>query len=65
MPHPTFHGLRHTFATISLKAEVLERADEGDRAAITLRDESLAISGELGMRQLMERVLSRPGTMKA
>ena len=37
-----------------------ERGDEGGRArAITLLDESLAISSELGMRPLMERVLSR------
>lgn len=35
-------------------------AHQGDRAkAITLLDESLAISSELGMRPLMERVLSR------
>ena len=37
-----------------------ERDAEGDRAkAVTLLDESLAISSELGMRPLMERVLSR------
>jgi len=37
-----------------------ERDGEGDRAkAISLLDESLAISSELGMRPLMERVLSR------
>ena len=37
-----------------------ERNGEGDRAkAISLLDESLAISSELGMRPLMERVLSR------
>ncbi|MCI0880052.1 MAG: tetratricopeptide repeat protein, partial [Chloroflexi bacterium] len=37
-----------------------ERDAEGDRAkAITLLEESLAISSELGMRPLMERVLSR------
>ena len=36
------------------------RAEQGNRAkAITLLDESLAISSELGMRLLMERVLSR------
>ena len=42
-------------------ADILrERDAEGDRAkAITLLDESLAISSELGMRPLMERVLSR------
>ena len=37
-----------------------ERDAEGARTkAITLPDESLAISRELGMRPLMERVLSR------
>jgi len=37
-----------------------ERDGEGDRAkAITRLDESLSISSELGMRPLMERVLSR------
>ena len=37
-----------------------ERDAEGDRVkAIALLDESLAISTELGMRPLMERVLSR------
>ncbi|MCH8108013.1 MAG: protein kinase [Chloroflexi bacterium] len=37
-----------------------ERDGEGDRAkAISLLDESLAISSELGMRPLLERVLSR------
>ncbi len=43
-----------------------ERNNEGDRAkAITLLDESLAISSELGMRPLMERVLSRREILKA
>ena len=38
----------------------LERNHEGDRAkATSLLDEPLAISSELGMRPLMERVLSR------
>ena len=42
------------------------RDGEGDRAkAITLLDESLAISSELGMRPLMERVLSRRDILKA
>ena len=37
-----------------------ERNGEGDRAmSLSLLDESLAISSELGMRPLMERVLSR------
>ncbi len=43
-----------------------ERDGDGDRAnAISLLDESLAISSELGMRPLMERVLSRRETLKA
>ena len=37
-----------------------------DRAkAITLLDESLALSSELGMRLLMERVLSRREILRA
>ena len=45
---------------------LLERDHEGDRAkAIALLDESLAISSELGMRPLMERVLSRREILKA
>ena len=37
-----------------------ERDGDGDSAkAMTLLDESLSISNELGMRPLMERVLSR------
>jgi len=37
-----------------------EQSGEGDRGkAMSLLDESLAISSELGMRPLMERVLSR------
>ena len=43
-----------------------ERDAEGDRAkAMTLLDESLAISSELGMRPLMERVLSRREILEA
>ena len=43
-----------------------ERDAEGDRAkAMALLDESLAISSELGMRPLMERVLSRREILKA
>ena len=39
---------------------LLGRNGEGDRTkAVALLDESLAISSELGMRPLMERVLSR------
>ena len=39
---------------------------QGDRSkAITMLDESLAISSELGMRPLMERVLSRREILKA
>jgi len=43
-----------------------ERDAEGDRAkAMSLLDESLAISTELGMRPLMERVLSRREILRA
>ncbi len=43
-----------------------ERNGEGDRSkAMSLLDESLAISSELGMRPLMERVLSRRDILKA
>ena len=43
-----------------------ERNNEGDREkAVSLLDESLAISTELGMRPLMERVLSRREILKA
>ena len=43
-----------------------ERDGDGDRAkAIILLDESLAISSELGMRPLMERVLSRREILQA
>ncbi len=39
---------------------LLQRNEPGDREkAIALLDESLAISSELGMRPLMERVISR------
>ena len=48
-------------------ADVLrERDGDGDRAkAVILLEESLAISSELGMRPLMERVLSRREILKA
>ncbi len=48
-------------------ADALRGRDaEGDRTkAITLLDESLAISSELGMRPLMERVLSRRDILEA
>ncbi len=45
---------------------LLQRNGDGDRAkAMSLLDESLAISSELGMRPLMERVLSRREILKA
>jgi len=45
---------------------LLERDREGDNSkAIVLLEESLAISSELGMRPLMERVLSRREILKA
>lgn len=37
----------------------------GHEKAVTLLDESLAISNELGMRPLMERVLSRREILEA
>ena len=43
-----------------------ERTGPDDRAkAMSLLDESLAISSELGMRSLMERVLSRREILRA
>ncbi|MFB3097343.1 MAG: AAA family ATPase, partial [Dehalococcoidia bacterium] len=45
---------------------LLERSGPGDREkAMSLLDESLAISSELGMRPLMERVLSRREILRA
>ena len=45
---------------------LLQRNEPGDRErAMTLLEESLAISSELGMRPLMERVLSRREILKA
>ena len=45
---------------------LLQRAGPGDREkAMSLLDDSLAISSELGMRPLMERVLSRREILKA
>ena len=45
---------------------LLQRNEPGDREkATSLLDESLAISSELGMRPLMERVLSRRDMLKA
>ncbi len=45
---------------------LLQRNEPGDRGrAMSLLDESLAISSELGMRPLMERVLSRREILKA
>ncbi len=44
----------------------LQRSNPGDREkATTMLDESLAISSELGMRPLMEWVLSRREILKA
>ncbi len=45
---------------------LLQRNEPGDREkAMSLLDESLSISSELGMRPLMERVLSRREILKA
>ncbi len=45
---------------------MLEQGNASDREkAMSLLDESLAISSELGMRPLMERVLSRREILKS
>ena len=45
---------------------LLQRNESGDRGkAMSLLDESLAISSELDMRPLMERVLSKREILKA
>ncbi len=45
---------------------LLQRNDPGDREkAMSLLDQSLAISSELGMRPLMERAMSRQEKLKA
>ena len=45
---------------------LLQRNGEGDRAkSMSLLDESLVISSELGMRPLMERMLSRREILRA
>ena len=45
---------------------LLQRNEPGDhKKAMSLLDESLAISSELDMRPLMERVLSRRNILKA
>ncbi len=45
---------------------LLQRNEPGDREkAMSLLDESLSISSELGMRPLMERVLSRREILRA
>ena len=52
--------------TIPTEDPLLGRSSEGDRAkASSMLDESLAISSELGMRPLIERVLSRREILKA
>ena len=48
------------------RMDQLQRNSDGDRTrAMSLLDESLTISRELGMRPLMERVLSRRDVLKA
>ncbi len=59
--------LLETFDVVSIQVpltretrNMIGQAEPGDREkAMSLLDESLAISTELGMRPLMERVLSR------
>ena len=51
---------------VPVRGERVEPRAPGDRTkAMSLLDESLAISSELGMRPLMERVLSRREILKA
>ena len=47
------------------ESEAAPRTDEDKTKAVAMLDESLAISTELGMRPLMERVLSRREILKA
>ncbi len=50
----------------TLEAQLRGRNEPGDREkAMSLLDESLAISSVLGMRPLMERVLSRQDGLQA
>ena len=59
LPHLLL-GPEYNWFLIPATYALRDRDGESDRAkAITLLDESLAISSELGMRPLMERVLSR------
>ena len=61
-------GFRPRFAWLccGYADALLERDGQGDRAkAISLLDEALSISSELGMRPLMERVLSRRKILEA
>ncbi len=62
-----FHFLRYVaWACCDYAATLLQRNGPGDREkALSLLDESLAISSELGMRPLMERVLSRREILQA
>ena len=54
------------FAACDYAEALLQRNETGDpEKALSLLDESLAISQELGMRPLVERVLSRRETLKA
>ncbi len=59
-------GCRRAWTSSDYADTLLQRAESGDREKATaLLDESLAISSELGMRPLMERVLSRREILKA
>ena len=56
----------HRTGTLSVDRLLRLSGSGGDRAkAMSLLDESLAISSELGMRPLMERVLSRRDILRA
>ena len=77
VPRPTSTTLRLSTARQAKAPELawsqydyadmlLERNNEGDRQkGMQLLEESLAISTELGMRPLMERVLSQRDILKA
>ncbi len=59
-------GLKLAWTCCDYADTLLQRNEPGDREkAMSLLDESLAISTELGMRPLMERVISRQGILKA
>ena len=62
---PAGYRPEYAFAASDYANALLQRNNAEDRAkAMILLDESLAISSELGMRPLMERVISRRDMLK-